>query len=132
MTNLDDFEEEDFDQIEFQKISEIRQRSTQIALQRFIDQNKDDRTKHVGDNVLIWDCSRLTNNETGKIEYDDTIQKLLSNYPSIVIETGCKYTAEIKTFTGDFSKNLDLKVWNKNLNKVYRTSSDFVKLHNVR
>lgn len=126
MNNYEDFD--DFEQQEFAKIDHLRKTSTLTAINKFIEDNIDHRTKEIGDNVLVWDCSRLTDNESNKIEYQDNVHTLLSNYPSIVIETGCKYTAEVKTLTGDFSKNLDLKIWNKNLNKVYRTSSEFVKI----
>lgn len=132
MNNFDDFEEEDFDQIEFERISKLRSRELKTAMEKIVSENTDNRHKTVGDTVLVWDSSRLTDVDSGKVEYDTKVHAILANYPSIIIEDGCKYTAEVKTFTGDFSKNLDLKVWNKNLNKVYRTSSEFVKLHNVR
>lgn len=126
---MNDFEEEDFDQEEFKRIASLAQKETQQAIQRIVAANKDNRTKAVGDQIIVWDGSRLTDFETGEIDYDVKTHSILGNYPSIVIDTDRKYTAQLKTFAGDFSRNLDLVIWNKNLNKKYRTSSDFVKLY---
>jgi len=121
--------EDDIDQEEFKRISALAQKHTLKAIEKHIQANEDDRTKHIGDNVLVWDCSRLTDTETNEINREELVHKTLGNYPSIVIETDLKFVSELNTLAGDFSKVLDLVIWNKNLNKKFRTSSDFVKLH---
>lgn len=128
--DFEDFEsgDDDIDQEEFKRISELARKENEKQFKRLIEANTDRRTKHVGDNVRIWDCSRLTNLSTSEIEYDTKVHATLSNYPSIVIESENKYIAPLTTFAGDFSKVLDLIVWNKKLNRKFRTSSDFVKI----
>jgi hypothetical protein len=76
----------------------------------------------------VWDSSRLTYADTDEPVTDNFEERILANYPSIVIEDNVRYSATVRTLAGDFTKILDLKVWNKNLNKVYRTSSEFVKI----
>jgi hypothetical protein len=128
--NFADFEsgDDDIDQEEFKRISALAQEQTRQALLRHVRENTDKRTKHVGDNVRVWDCSRLSDLQTGEIEYDSMVHATLSNYSSIVIKTDDKYIAPLTTFAGDFSKNLDLIVWNKKLNRKFRTASEFVKI----
>jgi len=121
-------EEEDFDQEEFKRISQLAMKQTRAFIKKKIAENEDPRRKHVGDSVLIWDGSRLTDYISGEIEYTPAVQQTVAETPSIVIETGNKYRAELTTFAGDFSKVLDLVVWNKKLDRKFRTSSDFVRL----
>lgn len=121
-------EEDDIDQQEFRRISEMALAKTRKFITDHIAKNKDDRSKTIGDIVHVWDGSRLTDVETGEIDYDPTIHRVLSRTDSIVIEDQVKHIAALTTFAGDFSKNLDLVIWNKKLNKKYRTSSEFVKL----
>lgn len=129
MINFENDNDEDFDQFEFERIAKLAQEHTRKAILSHIRNNEDRRNKTVGDQVIVWDCSRLTNAETGELDYEMNTNSILSNYPSIVIEDRNKYVAVVKTFAGEFSKNLDLIVWNKTLNKKFRTSSDFVKLY---
>lgn len=119
---MDDFADED--------LSKLTKAGTLTleAINKKIKDNFDPRTKSVGDRVLVWDSSRLTNFDTDQPVTDPTEEMILSNYPSIVIDDRQRYEAKLTTFAGDFTKILDLKVWNKNLNKVYRTSSEFVKI----
>lgn len=93
-----------------------------------IAQNKDPRPKHVGDRVLVWDCSRLTDAKTDELCIDPLEQKLMTQYPSIVIEDNVQFNQPINLGDRQYNCNLDLIVWNKTLNKVFRTSSEFVKL----
>lgn len=97
------------------------------GINKIIEDNTDQRTKTVGDRILVWDTSRLTNAETGKAA-DDFEDRVLHDYPSIVIEDRIRFEAKLETLAGNFTKNLDLIVWSKSLNKKYRTSSEFVKL----
>lgn len=129
MINFENDNDEDFDQFEFERIAKLAQEDTRKAILSHIRNNEDRRNKTVGDQIIVWDCSRLTNAETGELDYEINTSSILSNYPSIVIEDRNKYVAVVKTFAGEFSKNLDLIVWNKTLNKKFRTSSDFVKLY---
>lgn len=127
--NFESFENgEDFDQEEFKRISELALAETRRFVNEQIEKNTDKREKTIGDQVYVWDGSRLTDVETGEIEYDPKVQEIIAKNPSIVIEYDNKYQAKLTTFAGDFTKTLDLVVWNKNLNKKYRTSSEFVKL----
>ena len=98
------------------------------SIRKIIKENHDPRTKAVGDRVLVWDMSRLTEAEIDTYVKDDKIYTVLEKYHSIVVEDRCKYEATIETLGGVFTVNLDLKIWNKHLNKVYRTNSEFVKL----
>ena len=115
--------EEDFADEDMSKLT----RANVKQIDKIIEENSDPRTKTVGDRVLVWDTSRLTNAETNK-RADDFEERMMHKYPSIVIEDRQRYEAKLTTLAGDFTKILDLKVWNKSLNKVYLTSSDFVKL----
>ena len=94
-----------------------------------IKQNKDGKLKYVGDIVLVWDTSRLTDLETNEMNTDNLDHQLIATYPSIVIADSQKYNADI--VLGEdrvYPCNLDLIVWNKTLGKKFRTSSDFVKI----
>ncbi len=92
-----------------------------------INKEKDRGTKYVGDRVLVWDSSRLTDKETNTVNRDELDHQILSRYPSIVIEENCKYNGDVTIDNRVYPMNLDLVIWNKTLNKVFRTSSDFVK-----
>lgn len=111
-----------------QDLSKLTKSTTLEAVNKIIDANSDPRTKAVGERIKVWDCSRLTNAETLKYVTDDMEELILSNYESIVIEDRIKHVAELSTLAGDFTKVLDLKIWNSQLNKTYLTSSDFVKI----
>lgn len=113
-----EFEEEDVNQA-----MNLAKSETLKVVLRHIAANKDDRDKTVGDRVIIWDCSRLTDVETGKRVIDPLDISILEKYYSVVLEEGLKFNT-----LGMVEKNLDLKVWSPIINKVYRTSSDFVKL----
>jgi hypothetical protein len=119
---FDDFADQDLSKLT------VANSETKKAIDKIIKDNYDPRNKSVGDRVKVWDSSRLTNAETGRYTTDHIEIGILSNYESVVIEDGCKYEATKETLAGTFTVNLDLKIWNKNLNKVFRTSSEFVKL----
>lgn len=123
--SFDDFED-DFGDQDLSKLT-VGDKKTLAAIDKVIAENSDPRTKTVGDRVLVWDTSRLTDYETGE-RADDFEEKIVSKYWSIVIADGQKHEAKLSTLAGDFTKVLDLRIWNKILNKVYLTSSDFVKL----
>jgi hypothetical protein len=124
--SFDDFED-DFGDQDLSKLT-VGDKKTLAAINKVIAENTDNRTKTVGDRILVWDSSRLTNAETGERVEDDKEETALTIYPSIVIEDRLRIEAKLSTLAGEFTKVLDLKVWNKKLNKVYLTSSDFVKL----
>lgn len=94
-----------------------------------IAKNKDGKIKSIGDIVLIWDTSRLRDLETNQTNTDILDHNILAKYPSIVIEDGLKFNADI-VLSEDrvYPCNLDLIVWNKTLNKKFRTCSEFVKI----
>jgi len=93
-----------------------------------INKNHDGKTKAVGDRVLVWDSSRLTDLETGEVNRDPLDHRLLAHYKSIVIEDGCKYTATVTLNDNVYSKQLDIVIWNEVIGRKFRTSSDFTKL----
>lgn len=107
--------------------------SSRMALRREamekIKENKDGKLKYVGDIVLVWDTSRMTELGHDEVNTDHLDHKLITTYPSIVIEDNQKYNADIVLGEDRVYKcNLDLVVWNKTLGKKFRTSSDFVKI----
>lgn len=118
----DDFADEDLS-----KLTKAG-KETLEAINKKIEENFDPRTKEVGDKIKVWDSSRLTYADTDEPVTDELEESILANYSSIIIEDRIRYEAKVVTLAGDFTKVLDLKVWNKNLNKVYRTSSEFVKI----
>jgi hypothetical protein len=104
----------------------------QLALLRdmsaVVKKNKDLGYKTVGDRVLVWDSSRLREVGSDEVNLDELDHKLLAKYASIVVETGCRYNADIDLGEGrHYPLNLDLIIWNKTIGKKYRTSSNFVK-----
>ena len=94
-----------------------------------IKKNKDDSAKHIGDIVLVWDTSRLTEFGQDEVNTDELDHQLIAKFPSIVIAEDQKYNQDI--VLGEdrvYPCNLDLIIWNKTLGKKYRTSSSFVKI----
>lgn len=94
-----------------------------------IKKNKDDSLKQIGDIVLVWDTSRLTEFGKNEVNTDVLDHRIMANYPSIVVENEVKYNADI--VLGEdriYPCNLDLIVWNKTLDKKFRTCSKFVKI----
>lgn len=90
-------------------------------IQSEIDENKDTRTKEIGDRVLIWDGSYNIDKNTGV--HRNGIDKLFQN-PGIVIQTNCEieYIEEII----DKLVVLDLLIKFDTGEEVY-TNSDMVK-----
>ena len=90
-------------------------------IQSEIDENKDTRTKEIGDRVLIWDGSYNLDKNTGK--HRNGIDKLFQN-PGIVIQTNCEieYIEELM----DELVVLDLLIKFDTGEEVY-TNSDMVK-----
>lgn len=121
--HMDDFADEDLS-----KLTKSKNNKVLDAINKTIAENFDSRTKHVGDKVIVWDSSRLRYFDTDLPVTDNKEEMILANYPSIVIDDSQRYDTKLVTLAGNFSKVLDLKVWNKTTNKVYRTSSEFVKL----
>jgi hypothetical protein len=119
--------EDDFADQDLSKLTKAKQEYIK-AIDKVIAENFDPRTKTVGDRVAVWDTSRLTDIDTGKYVTDSFIERFLADHESIVIADNVRHVADLHTLAGDFSKVLDLKIWNKDLNKVFLTSSDFVKL----
>lgn len=93
-----------------------------------IKKHKDDSIKCVGDKVIMWDTSRLTDPETDEVNTDLLDHQILCTYPSVVIEDNLKYNADIVLDDRIYPCNLDIKIWNKTLNKIFRTKSEFVKI----
>ena len=90
-------------------------------LQKIVDENKDDRTKEVGDRVIVWDGSYNEDKNTGK--HRNGIDKLFEN-PGIIIETNCDFLREepiLKSKTV-----LDILIRFDSGEEVY-TKSEFVK-----
>lgn len=121
--HMDDFADEDLSKLTKSKYNKVLD-----AINKTIAENFDSRTKHVGDKVIVWDSSRLRYFDTDLPVTDNKEEMILANYMSIVIDDSQRYDTKLVTLAGNFSKVLDLKVWNKTTNKVYRTSSEFVKL----
>lgn len=94
-----------------------------------IARNKDKSVKSVGDKVLVWDTSRLTEIETGEVNTDTLDHEILNKFPSIVIEENLRINKDI--VLGEdrvYPCNLDLMIWNKTLGKKFYTKSEFVKI----
>jgi len=119
--------EDDFADQDLSKLTKAKQEYIK-AIDKVIAENFDPRTKSVGDRVAVWDTSRLTDVDTGRYVTDSFIERFLADHESIVIDDNVRHVANLHTLAGEFTKVLDLKIWNKDLNKVYLTSSDFVKL----
>lgn len=93
-----------------------------------IKKNKDKTLKSVGDRVLFWDISRLTDVKTNQVNRDLLDHQILVNYPSIIIEDNVRYNQPVIMGNRQYDCNLDLIVWNKTLNMTFRTSSEFVRI----
>lgn len=106
--------------------------SSQMAFARDvvskIRENKDNTDKEVGDIVLVWDTSRMTDVQTNEVNKDTLDHQIMANFPSIVIENGIKYNADIVIDDRVYPCNLDLIVWNKTMDRSFRTSSKFTKI----
>lgn len=91
-------------------------------IQKYINQHKDDRTKEVGDRVIVWDGSYNIDKNT--LKHRSGIDKLFQN-SGIVIETKCNYT-----YTEKYLDNkvvyLDLLIKFETGEEVY-TQSEMVK-----
>lgn len=101
-------------------------------VQEQIAQNKDTSTKTVGDKIIIWDTSRLTYADSNKPCSDPIEHSIVNCYESIVIAENVRYNADVTIGDRVYEKNLDLIVWNKTLDKTFRTSSNFVKLFSLK
>ncbi len=104
----------DFDELSYlddlyEHLSEIR---------KIIAENKDDRTKEVGDKVLVWDGSYNVDKNTGKKRWG--IDPLFKN-PAIVIKTNCDEKTE--TSLDGTVINLDLLIIFDGGEEVYTTSN---------
>jgi hypothetical protein len=97
-------------------------------INEIIKQNKDGKQKFVGDIVLVWDMSRLTEFDTGEVNTDIMDHNLITRFPSIVIEDSLTFNADIVLDDRVYPCNLDIVIWNKTLGRKYRTSSNFVKI----
>jgi hypothetical protein len=115
---------EDFDKQMFELIKMNRD------FHKKIKENYDNRTKTIGDKVIVWDLSRLTDFETNEVikSMSNEDMDLLCQNESIVIEDNIEFISKLDTMFGVFEQNLDIVVWNKKLNKKFRTSSEYVKL----
>jgi hypothetical protein len=90
-------------------------------IQEIIQKNKDERTKEIGDKVIIWDGSYNVDKNTGKHRFG--IDKLFAN-EGMVIETNCTFTYVDKLLNNEI--NLDLLVRFETGEEIY-TRSDMVK-----
>jgi len=124
------FEDDFYDDFADEDMSKLTkaQAETINAIKKKIADNNDPREKTVGDLVVLWDTSRLTYEDTDLPVTDGREELILCNYHSIVIQDKLDYKAKIYTLAGEFTKTLDIKIWNKNTDRVYRTSSEFVRL----
>jgi hypothetical protein len=93
-----------------------------------IKKNKDNSIKEIGDIVLMWDTSRLTDIETGEVNTDLLDHAMLCTFPSIVIEHGLRINKDIVLDDRVYPCNLDIMIWNKTLDKKFYTKSEFVKI----
>jgi len=90
-------------------------------IRKIVDENKDDRTKEVGDRVLIWDGSYNQDKNTGVHRHG--IDKLFEK-SGIIIETNCEFLREEPTI--DKVMVLDILVRFDTGEEIY-TKSEFVK-----
>lgn len=98
-----------------------------VHINGIIAQNKDDRTKEIGDRVKVWDGSGNVDKVTGKHRYG--IDPLFNN-TAIVVETGCNIEYRDKSMSmllrKDWFKVCDLLLAFPSGELVY-CSSEFVK-----
>ncbi len=78
----------DFDELSY--LDDLYRNLAEVR--KIIAENKDNRTKEVGDKVLVWDGSYNVDKNTGKKRWG--IDPLFSN-PAIVIETNCTEKTEL-------------------------------------
>jgi hypothetical protein len=131
-TDFDNLEEgdkfENMNEEYFASFEEHLPDTLKLRVVKKIDEYKDNTTKEIDDRIIIWNSSMLRNAETDEPITNSVIHSVVTSQESIVIETKCKFVARLVTASGNFSKNLDLIIYNKRLNIALRTSSDFVKV----
>ena len=91
-------------------------------IQKYIKEHKDDRTKEVGDRVIIWDGSYNLDKDT--LKHRSGIDKLFQNH-GIVIQTNCDYTY-VEKYMDNKVVSLDLLIKFDTGEEVY-TQSEMVK-----
>lgn len=114
---------------EYDDLMESAQMSFARDVVATLKKNKDNSIKEVGDIVLVWDTSRMTDVDTGEVNTDILDHQIMATYPSIVVGENLTYNADI--VLGEdrvYPCNLDLIVWNKTLGKKFRTASKFTKI----
>jgi hypothetical protein len=106
---------------ELKLLADINRIRSEISA--FIDANKDDRVKSIGDRVKIWDGSGNVDKVSGIKR--DGIDPLFKNI-GIVIETNCERTL-VPALPWESEKHLDLLIVFPDGEEVY-TSSRFVQI----
>lgn len=106
---------------ELKLLADINRIRSEISA--YIDANKDERVKSIGDRVKIWDGSGNVDKVTGIKR--DGIDPLFKNV-GIVIETDCERTL-VPSLPWESEKHLDLLIVFPDGEEVY-TSSNFVQI----
>jgi hypothetical protein len=88
----------------------------------------DTNTKEIGERVMIWDITGLTAvcNNSAFLHTERDLEMIM-NSECIVVSTNETYVS-IPTIYGEKAKILDLIVWNKETDRLLRTSSECVKI----
>jgi hypothetical protein len=122
------FDDDHIGDDEFDDLMDASRQALTKDIINHINKNKDNIQKFVGDIVQMWDTSRLTDHETNEFNTDLLDHEILVKFPSIVVEDDLIYNADIVLADRLYPCNLDLVIWNKILNKKFRTRSEFVKI----
>ncbi len=104
----------DFDELSY--LDDLYRNLAEVR--KVIAENKDNRTKEVGDKVLVWDGSYNVDKNTGKKRWG--IDPLFTN-PAIVIKTNCDEKTDTSLDGTVF--NLDLLLKFDSGEEVYTTSN---------
>ncbi len=113
---------------DFDELSHLDDLYKNLAeIRKVIAENKDDRTKEVGDKVLVWDGSYNVDKNTGKKRWG--IDPLFKN-PAIVIETNCTEKTEL-SINGE-EVVMDLLLAFETGEEVYTTSNMVKRIDNSK
>ena len=113
----------DFDELSY--LDDLYRNLAEVR--KVIDENKDNRTKEVGDKVLVWDGSYNVDKNTGKKRWG--VDPLFKN-TAIVIKTNCD--EKIETSLDGTVFNLDLLLRFDGGEEVYTTSNMVKRIDNSK
>lgn len=119
---------DDFDPHEMDDLIEASRQALAKDIENHIRKNKCEKVKEIGDQVLVWDTSRLRYADDDQPVTDQLDLNIIVLHPSIVVKTRETYQALLELGDRQYNVQLDLVIWNKTINRTFRTSSNFVKI----